>query len=103
MLVVMAPSSQYVCDHFHSGHSRCSYQSSITVSTSARAAAACCCCCCRSTSQVLHGAANDVLFLQRDFHLYLVNVFDTEKACQVRLCWALDLMAWSTRNVELMT
>lgn len=44
-----------------------------------------------------------MLFLQRDFHLYLVNVFDTEKACQVRLCWALDLMAWSTCNVELMT
>ena len=44
-----------------------------------------------------------MLFLQRDFHLYLVNVFDTEKACQVRLCWALDLMALFTCNVEFMT
>ena len=35
-------------------------------------------------TQVLHGADNDVLWCQRDFHLYLVNVFDTEKACQVR-------------------
>jgi ribonuclease D len=32
---------------------------------------------------VLHGADNDLLWCQRDFHLYLVNVFDTEKACQV--------------------
>ena len=34
--------------------------------------------------KVLHGCANDVVWLQRDFHLYLVNVFDTEKAAQVR-------------------
>ncbi|KAK9816641.1 hypothetical protein WJX72_003201 [[Myrmecia] bisecta] len=33
--------------------------------------------------KILHGAVNDVLWLQRDFHIYLVNVFDTEKACQV--------------------
>ena len=25
-----------------------------------------------------------MLWLQRDFHLYIVNAFDTEKACQVR-------------------
>ncbi len=31
-------------------------------------------------AQVLHGATNDVLWLQRDFRLYLVNVFDTERA-----------------------
>jgi ribonuclease D len=34
-------------------------------------------------AQVLHGCANDVLWLQRDFHVYLVNVFDTEKAAAV--------------------
>lgn len=33
--------------------------------------------------QVVHGGGNDVLWLQRDFGLFLVNVFDTEKACQV--------------------
>ncbi|WIA21854.1 hypothetical protein OEZ85_004230 [Tetradesmus obliquus] len=33
--------------------------------------------------KVLHGGANDVLWLQRDAHLYLVNVFDTEKAALV--------------------
>ena len=32
---------------------------------------------------MLHGGANDVMWLQRDFRLFLVNVFDTEKACQV--------------------
>jgi hypothetical protein len=36
-----------------------------------------------AAAQVLHGGANDVLWLQRDFQLYLVNIFDTEKACQV--------------------
>jgi ribonuclease D len=38
-----------------------------------------------SILKVLHGGANDVLWLQRDAHLYLVNVFDTEKAALVRL------------------
>lgn len=33
--------------------------------------------------QVVHGGGNDSLWLQRDFGLFLVNVFDTEKACQV--------------------
>ncbi|KAJ0110469.1 hypothetical protein Patl1_02017 [Pistacia atlantica] len=33
--------------------------------------------------QVFHGADNDVLWLQRDFHLYVVNLFDTAKACEV--------------------
>ncbi|KAK9908142.1 hypothetical protein WJX75_003265 [Coccomyxa subellipsoidea] len=33
--------------------------------------------------KVVHGGENDISWLQRDFHLYLVNVFDTEKACQV--------------------
>ncbi|PRW59440.1 DNA damage checkpoint isoform A [Chlorella sorokiniana] len=33
--------------------------------------------------KVVHGGGNDVLWLQRDFGLFLVNVFDTEKACQV--------------------
>jgi cation-transporting P-type ATPase D len=33
--------------------------------------------------KVLHGGANDIGWLQRDAHVYLVNVFDTEKAAQV--------------------
>ncbi len=40
-----------------------------------------------SMRQVLHGGDNDVLWLQRDFHLYIVNAFDTEKACQVKACF----------------
>lgn len=36
-----------------------------------------------NASQVVHGSGNDVAWLQRDFGLYLVNIFDTEKACQV--------------------
>ena len=36
-----------------------------------------------SLAQVLHGGGNDVTWLQRDFRLYLVNVFDTEKAAAV--------------------
>ncbi|BDA45050.1 probable exosome component 10 at N-terminal half [Coccomyxa sp. Obi] len=37
----------------------------------------------KAIPKVLHGGENDILWLQRDFHIYLVNVFDTEKACQV--------------------
>eukprot|EP00884_Botryococcus_braunii_P003255 jgi/Botrbrau1/12930/Bobra.92_1s0010.1 len=33
--------------------------------------------------KVLHGAQNDCKWLQRDFHIYIVNMFDTQKACQV--------------------
>ncbi len=36
---------------------------------------------------MLHGGGNDVMWLQRDFELFLLNVFDTEKACQVG-AWA---------------
>lgn len=36
-----------------------------------------------SIAKVVHGGGNDVLWLQRDFHTYLANVFDTEKAAQV--------------------
>jgi hypothetical protein len=47
----------------------------------------CCCCCCLlchpRVLQVLHGGANDIAWLQRDAHVYLVNVFDTEKAAHV--------------------
>ncbi|XP_010689638.2 protein RRP6-like 3 isoform X2 [Beta vulgaris subsp. vulgaris] len=32
--------------------------------------------------KVFHGADNDVLWLQRDFHIYVVNLFDTAKACE---------------------
>ncbi|KAA8526511.1 hypothetical protein F0562_008286 [Nyssa sinensis] len=33
--------------------------------------------------KVFHGADNDVLWLQRDFHIYVVNLFDIAKACEV--------------------
>ncbi|KAJ8763807.1 hypothetical protein K2173_003589 [Erythroxylum novogranatense] len=33
--------------------------------------------------KVFHGADNDVLWLQRDFHIYVVNLFDTAKACEM--------------------
>ena len=33
--------------------------------------------------QVLHGASNDVMWLQRDFRVYIVNVLDTAACCQV--------------------
>ncbi|CAK7348974.1 unnamed protein product [Dovyalis caffra] len=33
--------------------------------------------------KVFHGADNDVLWLQRDFRIYVVNLFDTAKACEV--------------------
>ncbi|XP_073005732.1 protein RRP6-like 3 isoform X2 [Typha latifolia] len=36
-----------------------------------------------SICKVFHGADNDVLWLQRDFHIYVVNMFDTAKACVV--------------------
>ncbi|KAK9689915.1 hypothetical protein RND81_09G090500 [Saponaria officinalis] len=36
-----------------------------------------------SILKVFHGADNDVLWLQRDFHIYVVNLFDTAKACIV--------------------
>ncbi|XP_034701394.1 protein RRP6-like 3 isoform X3 [Vitis riparia] len=32
-----------------------------------------------SICKVFHGADNDVLWLQRDFHIYVVNLFDTAK------------------------
>ncbi|XP_052178209.1 protein RRP6-like 3 isoform X2 [Diospyros lotus] len=35
--------------------------------------------------KVFHGADNDILWLQRDFHIYVVNLFDTAKACEVLL------------------
>jgi ribonuclease D len=34
-------------------------------------------------NQVLHGSRSDVVWLQRDFGLYLVNVFDTGEAARV--------------------
>ena len=36
-----------------------------------------------SLTQVLHGADWDVLWLQRDFGLYIVNMFDTGQASRV--------------------
>ncbi len=38
----------------------------------------------RLPPQVMHGADSDVVWLQRDFHIYCVNVFDTARASQVR-------------------
>ncbi|EXC01253.1 Exosome component 10 [Morus notabilis] len=38
-----------------------------------------------SICKVFHGADNDVLWLQRDFHIYVVNLFDTAKACELLL------------------
>ncbi|KAL8144644.1 hypothetical protein AgCh_003001 [Apium graveolens] len=36
-----------------------------------------------SICKVFHGADNDVLWLQKDFHIYVVNLFDTAKGCEV--------------------
>ncbi|KAK9924540.1 hypothetical protein M0R45_032905 [Rubus argutus] len=36
-----------------------------------------------SICKVFHGADSDVLWLQRDFHIYVANMFDTAKACDV--------------------
>ncbi|GAV66978.1 HRDC domain-containing protein/DNA_pol_A_exo1 domain-containing protein [Cephalotus follicularis] len=36
-----------------------------------------------SICKVFHGADNDILWLQRDFHIYIVNLFDTAKACDL--------------------
>lgn len=33
--------------------------------------------------KVFHGADSDILWLQRDFHIYVVNLFDTARACDV--------------------
>lgn len=38
---------------------------------------------CVCVPQVLHGADSDVEWLQRDFGLYLVNVFDTHQAARL--------------------
>lgn len=33
--------------------------------------------------KVLHGADSDILWLQRDFSLYIVNMFDTGQAARI--------------------
>lgn len=40
---------------------------------------------CLTCTQVLHGSDHDVTWLQRDFNLYLVNLFDTGQV-RVQLC-----------------
>ncbi|KAL6657959.1 hypothetical protein ACP70R_005739 [Stipagrostis hirtigluma subsp. patula] len=57
-----------------------------------------------SICKVLHGADNDVLWLQRDFHIYIVNMFDTAKACDVlakpqkSLAYLLELYCGVTKD-----
>ncbi|KAK3125141.1 hypothetical protein QOZ80_7BG0600790 [Eleusine coracana subsp. coracana] len=57
-----------------------------------------------SIYKVFHGADNDVLWLQRDFHIYVVNMFDTAKACEVlskpqkSLAYLLDLYCGVTTD-----
>ncbi|KAI5079547.1 hypothetical protein GOP47_0005026 [Adiantum capillus-veneris] len=36
-----------------------------------------------SIRKVFHGADSDIHWLQKDFHIYVVNLFDTAKACEV--------------------
>ena len=36
-----------------------------------------------SSFQVLHGAESDIVWLQQDFNLYIVNLFDTYHASKV--------------------
>jgi exosome complex exonuclease RRP6 len=33
--------------------------------------------------QIFHGAASDIVWLQQDFNLYIVNLFDTYHASKV--------------------
>lgn len=37
----------------------------------------------QSVRQILHGAASDIIWLQQDFNLYIVNLFDTYHASRV--------------------
>ena len=37
--------------------------------------------------QVLHGSDHDVFWLQRDFGLYVVNMFDTGQVCECVHCF----------------
>jgi ribonuclease D len=35
-------------------------------------------------SQVLHGADRDIVWLQRDFGIYVCNMFDTGQVCVLK-------------------
>jgi exosome complex exonuclease RRP6 len=37
--------------------------------------------------KVLHGADSDIIWLERDFDIYIVNLFDTYHACKVLGKW----------------
>ncbi|TVU38885.1 hypothetical protein EJB05_12280, partial [Eragrostis curvula] len=56
-----------------------------------------------SIYKIFHGSDNDVLWLQRDFHIYVVNMFDTAKACEVlskpqkSLAYLLEREDWRLR------
>lgn len=39
----------------------------------------------QKSAQVVHGGDNDILWLQRELHIYIANLFDTEKAASVSL------------------
>lgn len=36
-------------------------------------------------NQVMHGADRDILWLQRDFGIYVCNLFDTGQVCSMQL------------------
>ena len=46
--------------------------------------------------QVLHGAESDIVWLQQDFNLYIVNLFDTYHASKV-----LGMLSGPVRSLEL--
>ncbi|KAK8498659.1 hypothetical protein V6N13_110193 [Hibiscus sabdariffa] len=54
--------------------------------------------------KVFHGADGDIVWLQRDFHIYVVNLFDTAKACEVlskpqkSLAYLLETYCGVTKN-----
>lgn len=37
--------------------------------------------------QVMHGADRDIVWLQRDFGIYVCNMFDTGQVCRSHIIW----------------
>jgi len=54
--------------------------------------------------KIVHGGRADIMWLQRDFEIYLVNIFDTEKAAQVtghhRLAFASLLLQYCNIHTD---